>query len=70
MHVSLKTPLYGEVSELISLAKQYNGIVHPKDESDIIIFVSENSEYTESLNIQVMKDCKSSCYIVIKFYVE
>ena len=44
MHVSphmVKLPVYGEASELISLAKQYNGIVHPKDERDIIIFVSE-----------------------------
>ena len=47
-----KPPLYGK---RISLAKQYNGIVHPKDESDIIIFVSEKSECIESLNIQVIK---------------
>ncbi len=41
MHVSpymSKPPVYGK---LISLAKQYNGFVHPKDERDIIIFVSE-----------------------------
>ena len=34
----LKLPVYGD---RISLAKQYNGIVHPKDERDFIIFVSE-----------------------------